>query len=567
MKFKEMQYERISVESIAEEEKKLIKALKEAKSFAEAEAAFLEEDKLSGHVSTMSALASIRHSIDTTDKFYDDEQNYWNNAFPQIQVYSQEWTQALLASPFRKEFEEKYGSIIFVNAEMELKTFSPEIIPLLQQENELVTAYEKLLASAQIPFEGEYYTISQMSPFKNDPDDARRLAAWKAEGQWYKDNQEELDRIYDQLVKLRDEMGKKLGYENFLPLGYYRMQRNSYDKNDVEKFRAAVQKYVVPVAVKVYERQAKRLGKTYPMSYADNAMEFRSGNPKPQGTPDDIVAVAKKFYEWRSPETAEFFNHMIEDELMDLLSTKGKQGGGYCAGLRDYKTPFIFANFNGTQHDVEVVTHEAGHAFADYMNRNRVPIGTCGPSLEACEVHSMSMEYFAEDFAEEFFGPDAAKFKYSHLSGSLVFIPYGTMVDHFQHIVYENPQLTPAERHAKWKELLAIYQPWMKLDGEIPFYAEGQSWQRQHHIYSMPFYYIDYCLAQTVALQFWNRIQKDQNDAWKHYMAYTLQGGSVVFTELLKNAGLDSPFEGDCLKEVCETAAKYLDDFDLTGIE
>jgi len=318
MKFKEMQYERISVESIAEEEKKLIKALKEAKSFAEAEAAFLEEDKLSGHISTMSALASIRHSIDTTDKFYDDEQNYWNNAFPQIQVYSQEWTQALLASPFRKEFEEKYGSIIFVNAEMELKTFSPEIIPLLQQENELVTAYEKLLANAEIPFEGEHYTISQMSPFKNDPDDARRLAAWKAEGQWYKDNQEELDRIYDQLVKLRDEMGKKLGYENFLPLGYYRMQRNSYDKNDVEKFRAAVQKYVVPVAVKVYERQAKRLGKTYPMSYADNAMEFRSGNPKPQGTPDDIVAVAKKFYEWRSPETAEFFNHMIEDELMGL---------------------------------------------------------------------------------------------------------------------------------------------------------------------------------------------------------------------------------------------------------
>lgn len=567
MKFKEMQYERISVESIAEEEKKLIKALKEAKSFAEAEAAFLEKDKLSGHVSTMSALASIRHSIDTTDKFYDDEQNYWNNAFPQIQVYSQEWTQALLASPFRKEFEEKYGSIIFVNAEMELKTFSPEIIPLLQQENELVTAYEKLLASAEIPFEGEHYTISQMSLFKNDPDDARRLAAWKAEGRWYKDNQEELDRIYDQLVKLRDEMGKKLGYENFLSLGYYRMQRNSYDKNDVEKFRAAVQKYVVPVAVKVYERQAKRLGKTYPMSYADNAMEFRSGNPKPQGTPDDIVAVAKKFYEWRSPETAEFFNHMIEDELMDLLSTKGKQGGGYCAGLRDYKTPFIFANFNGTQHDVEVVTHEAGHAFADYTNRNRVPIGTCGPSLEACEVHSMSMEYFAEAFADQFFGPDGNKFKYSHLSGSLCFIPYGTMVDHFQHIVYENPQLTPAERHAKWKELLAIYQPWMKLDGEIPFYAEGQSWQRQHHIYSMPFYYIDYCLAQTVALQFWNRIQKDQNDAWKHYMAYTVQGGSVVFTELLKNAGLDSPFEGDCLKEVCETAAKYLDNFDLTGIE
>ncbi|MBF1256679.1 MAG: M3 family oligoendopeptidase, partial [Stomatobaculum longum] len=530
------------------------------------EAAFLAIDKLDRHVSTMYALASIRHSIDTTDKFYDEEENYWNNASPQIQEYSQEWTKALLASPFRKEFEEKYGSILFTNAELALKTFSPAIIPELQQENELVTAYEKLLASAQIPFEGGVYTISQMTPFKNDPDDARRLAAWKAEGQWYKDNQEELDRLYDKLVHLRDTIGKKLGHDNFLPVGYCRMQRNCYDKADVEKFREAVQKYVVPVAVKVYERQAKRLGKTYPMSYADNAMEFRSGNPKPQGTPDDIVAVAKKFYEWRSPETAEFFNHMIDDELMDLLSTKGKQGGGYCTEIADYDTPFIFANFNDTQHDVEVMTHEAGHAFESYLNRHRVPMETITPSLEACEVHSMSMEYFAEAFAEEFFGKDAKKYLYSHLTGGLTFIPYGTMVDHFQHIVYENPDLTPAERHAKWKELIGIYQPWMKLDGDIPFYAEGQNWQRQHHIYSLPFYYIDYCLAQTVALQFWNRIQKDQNDAWKHYMAYTSQGGSVVFTELLKNAGLDSPFEGDCLKQVCETAAAYLDNYDLSDL-
>lgn len=567
MKFKEMQYERISVESIAEAEKRLTQALREAKSFAEAEAAFLEEDQLSRHISTMSALANIRHSIDTEDKFYDAEENYWNNAWPQIQEYSQAWTKALLASPFRTEFEKKYGSIIFKNAELALKTFSPEIIPELQRENELVTAYEKLLAGAQIPFEGGLYTISQMTPFKNDPDDARRLAAWKAEGQWYKDNQAELDGLYDKLVHLRDAIGRKLGYDNFLPVGYCRMQRNCYDKTDVEKFRAAVQKYVVPVAAKVYERQAERLRKRYPMSYADNAMEFRSGNPKPQGTPDDIVTAAKHFYEWRSPETAAFFNHMIHDELMDLLSTKGKQGGGYCSELPDYKTPFIFANFNGTQHDVEVVTHEAGHAFEAYLNRDRVPMGTVAPSLEACEVHSMSMEYFAEDFADEFFGADARKFRYSHLTGGLTFIPYGTMVDHFQHIVYENPDLTPKERHAKWKELLAIYQPWMKLDGEIPFYAEGESWQRQHHIYSLPFYYIDYCLAQTVALQFWNRIQKDQKDAWEHYMAYTSQGGSVVFTELLKNAGLDSPFEGNCLREVCETAATYLDAYDLSGIE
>ena len=305
--------------------------------------------------------------------------------------------------------------------------------------------------------------------------------------------------------------------------------------------------------------EAKRLGKQYPMSFADNALMFRSGNPAPCGDADAILAQGKKFYEELSPETGVFFNTMLDNELLDVLSTPGKAAGGYCTSLWDYQVPFIFANFNGTQHDVEVVTHEAGHAFAAYTNRDRVPYSTVWPSMEGCEVHSMSMEFFAWPWAEGFFGKDTRKFLYSHLAGALTFIPYGTMVDHFQHIVYEKPNLTPAERHAAWKELLGIYMPWMKLDGEIPFYSEGEGWQRQKHIYESPFYYIDYCLAQTVSLQFWAMLQKDRANAWEHYMAYTRQGGSRVFTELLKNAGLDSPFEESCLRGVCETAKQWLD--------
>ncbi|MDY4969969.1 MAG: M3 family oligoendopeptidase, partial [Lachnospiraceae bacterium] len=446
-------------------------------------------------------------------------------------------------------------------------TFSPEIIPELQKENELKTAYEKLLASAQIPFEGGIYTLSQMTPFKNDADDVRRLAAWKAEGQWYKDNQEQLDALYDELVHVRDTMGRKLGYDGYTQLGYYRMGRNCYTKEDVEKFRHAVVKYLVPVADQIYREQAKRLGKEYPMNFADNALEFRTGNPRPFGTPDEILAHGRKFYEELSPETGEFFNRMLDDELLDVLSTEGKAGGGYCTSIPDHEVPFIFANFNGTQHDVEVITHEAGHAFAAYMNRKRVPMSYVWPGMEACEVHSMSMEFFAWPWAEGFFGEDTKKFYYSHLSGALTFIPYGTMVDHFQHIVFEKPDMTPKERHGVWKELMGVYMPWMKLDGEIPFYSEGEGWQRQHHIYSMPFYYIDYCLAQTVALQFWAMIQKDRNDAWEHYMAYTKQGGSRVFTELLKNAGMETPFEENCLKTVCKAAKDWLEAFDPKGLE
>lgn len=566
MKFSQMTYERLDVENVKAQIQELITKLENAKSYEEARAVFLEQNALEKHVDTMMTLASVRHSINTEDEFYDEEMKFCDASEPEITEYVQKWNDALAKNQFRPEFEKEFGTLMFVKSEMAQKTFSPEIIPMLQEENELATAYEKLLASAQIPFEGNVYTLSQITPLKNDADDERRLAAWKAEGQWYKDHQAELDDLYDKLVHVRDAIGRKLGYDGFTELGYYRMQRNCYTKEDVEKFREAVVKYLVPVADQIFREQAKRLGKEYPMSYADNALEFRSGNPRPCGDADQILAQGKRFYDELSPETSEFFNMMLDNELLDVLSTKGKAGGGFCTSISDYEVPFIFANFNGTQHDVEVVTHEAGHAFAAWMNRKRVPNSNIWPGLEACEVHSMSMEFFAWPWAEGFFGEDTKKFYYSHLAGALKFIPYGTLVDHFQHVVFEKPDMTPRERHDVWKELSGIYMPWMKLDGEIPFYSDGEAWQRQHHIYSSPFYYIDYCLAQTVSLQFWAKLQKDQKDAWEHYMAYTKQGGSCVFTELLKNAGMESPFEETTLKEVCETAANWLAEFDMEGI-
>lgn len=492
---------------------------------------------------------------------------FFNAAIPELQEYMQKWTLTLLESPFRKDFASEYGELMFKNAELELKSFSPEIISEMQQENDLTQEYEKLLASAQIEFEGGTYTLSQLTPFKQDPDDEKRLKAWTAEGEWYKKNQAALDEIYDKLVHLRDEMGKKLGYGGYTTLGYYRMMRNCYTKDDIEKFREAVVKYLVPVANSIYKEQAKRLGASYPLSFSDAALMFRSGNPTPKGEPDDILKAGKRFYDELSPETSSFFNMMLENDLLDVLSKEGKEGGGYCTGIANYGVPFIFANFNGTQHDVEVVTHEAGHAFAYYMNRDRIPAQYCWPSMEACEVHSMSMEFFSWRNAEDFFGDNTRKFRYSHLAGALTFIPYGTMVDHFQHTVYENPNLSPRERHDEWKRLLGIYMPWMRLDGDIPFYADGEGWQRQHHIYSSPFYYIDYCLAQTVALEFWAMLQKDEASAWERYMAYTKQGGSAVFTELLKNAGLESPFDEKCLLGVCAEAQKWLKSFDLSGIK
>lgn len=567
VKFKDMPYERPDLEAVKAEYARLAEALASAETLEAAEAAFLEKDQLDRHTQTAAELAMIRHVIDTRDEFYDTEASFWDEAQPELQSAADAFTAALLATPFRAQLEEKYGTLLFAQAEQERRTIKPQIVEDMKRENALAQEYVKLIASAQIPFEGGTYTLSQLTPFKKSADDAQRLAAWKAEGSWYKEHQADFDRIYDELTHVRDAMGKKLGYENYLPLGYDRMGRLSYGREDVERFREAVRTYVVPLADKVYRAQAERLGVEYPLSFADEALTFRSGNPAPRGTADDVLEAGRTFYRALSPETGAFFDMMLERDLMDVLSTEGKAGGGFMTQIPDYDVPFIFANFNGTQGDVEVVTHEAGHAFSYYMNTHVVPITLSMPSTEACEVHSMSMEFMAWPWAEEFFGDDARKYRYAHLAGAITFIPYGTMVDHFQHEVYEHPEMTPAERHATWKRLLGVYMPWMRLDGDIPFYAEGEGWQRQSHIYENPLYYIDYCLAQTVALEFWAMSQDDFKDAWEHYMAYTRQGGTRAFTDLLAHAGMTSPFDEGCLKAICERATAWLESYDLTGIE
>ncbi|HIS72711.1 MAG TPA: M3 family oligoendopeptidase [Candidatus Scatomorpha pullicola] len=559
MKFADISYTRADFDAAARFYASAAERLSAAGSFEEAEAVFLEVEDFSAKFDTALTVANIRHDIDTRDEFYDAEVAYIDEHAPELEEYVQRWQDALLKTPYRAAFEEKYNRVMFLNAEIDARTFSPEIVPELQRENALTTEYSKLLAGAQIPFEGGVYTLSQLTPIKQDADASRRAAAWAAEDAWYAEHAESLDAIYAELVTLRDKMGRKLGHDGYIPLGYDRMQRNCYDKADVERFRAAVVDYIVPIAYSVYETVAKRLGKSLPMGYADCAMWFTDGNARPVGTPEDILEAGRSFYHELSGETAEFIDHMLENGMMDVLSRPGKAGGGYCTTLTAYKTPYIFANFNGTSGDVEVITHEAGHAFASWTSRDIVPAESSSPSLEGCEVHSMSMEFFAEPWAERFFGADADKFRWQHLADAVTFIPYGTLVDHFQHECYEHPEYTPEQRNAAWSRLAAVYMPWLKPEESLGFYSSGRAWQRQRHIYISPFYYIDYCLAQTVSLEFWAMIKRDKAAAWEKYMAYTRLGGTLTFRELLDRAGLDSPFEPETLKAVAEAAKAWLD--------
>ncbi|MCL1787418.1 MAG: M3 family oligoendopeptidase, partial [Defluviitaleaceae bacterium] len=501
MKFPDMPYTRPQFEEVQAKLTTILENFKSAKTAEEAFAAYKESDDYSAYLFSMFAIARIRNTLDTTNVEYDAEKTYMDEVLPKLQALSQAFTQALLDSPFRKDMEAAWGDLMFKNAEIALKTFSPELIPDMQEENRLRSEYTKLIASAQIPFDGKTLTLAQMTPYFQDPSRDVRKGAADAYAKWFLSHADKFDSIFDELVKLRADMATKLGHKNFVETGYYRMQRNCYDQAMVAKFREGVQKYIVPVAKRLKEEQAARIGVDKLKMY-DDQFEYPEGNAKPFGTPDQIFAHGKTMYHELSPETAEFIDFMLENELFDVLTRPGKAAGGYCATIPIYKAPFIFANFNGTAGDIDVLTHEAGHAYASYKARDIYPSALRRYSYETAEVHSMAMEFFTWPWMEGFFGDQTEKYYHSHLGSALIFIPYGTMVDEFQHHIYENPNMTPAERNALWLKLEGIYRPWLDLT-DTPFYDQGRRWQAQGHIYGTPFYYIDYCLAQAISLSFW----------------------------------------------------------------
>ncbi|MCL2236588.1 MAG: M3 family oligoendopeptidase, partial [Defluviitaleaceae bacterium] len=502
-------------------------------------------------------LAYIRHSIDTNDQFYKGEVDFWDETWPVLEEDNNAFTAALLESPFRKDLESKWGDVMFVNAEIELKTFKPEIVEDLKAENALSTEHDKLKASARIPYDGKVLNLSEFGAYHENPDPAVRRSARDAVAGWYSENGDKLDEIYDKMVAVRTKIAKTLGYKNFIELGYYRMGRNCYTAADVDKFREGIKNHIVPLVNRFKAEQAKRIG-VDKISLYDNAFSYLDGNPMPKGTSDEIMAHGRKMYKEMSPDTADFIDVLVDNELFDVITRPGKQGGGYCHGLPAYGLPFVFANFNGTAGDVDVLTHEVGHALAGYEARDIKPSNLAEYSNDTAEIHSMAMEFFAWPWMEGFFGDQTEKYYDSHISGAVTFLPYGAMVDHFQHWVYENYNATKEERHAHWAKLEAMYRPFLNCDG-IKFYEDGRLWQNQAHIYTYPFYYIDYVLAQLMAIKFWAEAQEDRLAAWDKYMKLLRAAGTKTFLGLVEEAGLPTPFQPENIKAIADAVTTWLD--------
>lgn len=555
-KISEMKYERVDKDSVIEQIKSIISRIENAKSGKELLSLRDEYNKLSERVGTMARLASVRLNLNSRDEFYTAEMDYYNSALPEIQMYDIKFTKAFLDSSYLDEAKKELNPIVIKMMELSLKCADERVLEEMQEENRLTTEYSKFVSELTYDFRGEKMTLGALRKYMQDSDRATRKEAYNALGKALGENQEFLDGIYDKMVKVRDKMAKKLGYENYVGLGYNLMQRTAYNKEDVRIFRENVLKDLVPVISDLKKKIAKKLNIDSFKLYDDNT--YSENDPKPILDAQGILNAGKEMYHEMSKETAEFIDMMFESEAFDVLPREGKWTGGYMTFFPDYRQPFIFANFNGTTADVDVITHEAGHAFAYYVGRNDMLPETQLGGMETAESHSMSMEFFAWKYMDKFFGERADAYKYKHLFSALSFIPYGVIVDYFQEIVYENPEMTPAERNAVWLDLEKKFRPYMDADG-IEYLEKGTRWQYQNHIFQSPFYYIDYCLAQVVAFEFLRLSLENYEDALNTYISHASRTGNYGFTDLIKMAGLESPFENGALSKVASMCRELLE--------
>ena len=547
--FPQLPYERPDLEAVAAQFDELTGEFAGADAAAQLEL-IRAAKRLRSRFATAQSVCHIRHTADTADAFYEAENAWFDAAGPRFEALVSRFAAAVAASPHRAAIDAEFGPQYLRRTEVALRAFDASTVDRLAEENRLASAYTKVKAQAAIGLRGRTYNLSTIQPLLIDPDRGLRREAARARWAFFAERERELGELYGQLVAERTAIARQMGHADFVALGYDRMARTDYGPAEVAAFRTQVRAHVVPLATELYARQRERLGLDELLHY-DEGLSYPGGNPAPRGTPEETLAAAGELYAELSPETDAFFAMMRERELMDLVARDNKATGGYCTYLYRHCVPFIFSNFNGTAADIDVLTHELGHAFQMYESRQQPVLEYVLPTYEACEIHSMAMEFFAYPWMEGFFGDGGAADRYreAHLEQAVKYLPYICAVDEFQHRVYGEPDLTPAERMAVWRELEAAYLPHRDYDGDA-FLERGGAWMRQSHIFQVPFYYIDYALAQLCAFQLYARDQRDHREAWGDYLRLCKAGGSRSFVELVGLARLRSPFAAGAVEAV-----------------
>lgn len=556
-KIKDLEYKRVDVAAECAYTDDAIARAKAASSAEELAAIRAEVNKHSEECSTSYALAYIRHSLDVNDKFYSAEIDYYDENLPQLSAKSTALMKALIESPYIDGLGKIINPIIIENMRAQVRVMDDRIIKDCVEENKLVTEYDKLMAELKFPWEGKDLTLEEMRGLAKAADRATRKNALSVIGTTLESVSDKLDELYDKLVKVRTRKAKKMGFTNFVEMGDIAIQHIGYGRKEIAVFRESVLRDVVPTLTRLKAELAKKLGIDSIHLY-DNDNYIAGGNIDPVGSAEDLFKAAQSMYDDMHPALGSFFESMCDAEAIDYKARNGKMGGGYAEMLFGFGQPFIFANFNGTMDDVGVLTHELGHAFAfKRAVDNDIDVDLFVGGMETAETHSMGMEAMCNKFNDRFYGERAREATYQQIFDAFNFLPYGVIVDYFQELVYTKPDMTPKERKALWLELESEFRPYIDMT-DVPYMNIGGRWQYQHHIYDNPFYYIDYCLSNCLALQFGELAAVDYNDALERYLGFVDKGGTKRIDDLAHEAGLVSPFDKGALKSLCEAVEKHI---------
>ena len=519
-------------------------------------AAFDEWDGVRRDWKSWANLVRLRYAQDTRSERGRDAQRELDRRTPEVTARETAMKRRFLSSDVRPALEDELGAHAFALWNADVATFDSRIAGDLVREAELTRTYTELLATAEVEFAGERRSLGGLGAHLQAADRSVRHAAERARWSAFEERAEQLDALFDGLVRLRDGMARALGYSDYTALGYRRMRRVDYGPDDVARYRAEVERVVVPFAHELVRRLGAEAGLERVYLWDEGTLGVRTP-VAPRGDRHWILARTRESLAEIDPALGEFVAVMLDRELLDVDNRPGKALGAYCTTFPTRREPFVFANFNGSRADVRTLLHELGHAFQAWRSRDAIAVDYLTPTLESAEIHSMALEYLAWPQMERFFGGDAAAYRREHLLDAMLFLPYGVAVDHFQHLVYAQPAATPAERHAMWQAMERKYLPW-RAYGDLAHPGRGGLWQEKRHIFVAPFYYIDYTLALCCALQFWRRAGEDRASTLDAYVTLCGRGGEASFRTLVRDAGLRAPFEAGALADVVAAARAAL---------
>ncbi len=519
---------------------------------------FKDWNDFGAYLASEGSRAHYAYSQNMADKKLEAAERYLREKIsPVVDKPELELAKAFVESKHREAMAKRFGQQLIPIYETALKPMDPINTKLRIEVGNLSVNYEKLLASAQIKVNGKTLNVYEARALLFSDDASLREKAYRASGDWFIKNHAKLAAVYDQQVKLRHRMGLNLGYKNYIPLAYQIRGRDGYGEKEVAAFRRSVHKHLVPLNKKMFAERAKELGtktaKPWDVFY-DAGLSVPLGSVPVDKQLQNMQLVFDKL----SPVLGAHFKDMRTKGLIDLPSRPNKQTGAYCTSFVDEKKVLVFCNSTGDPDDIRTLSHEMGHAFqfreSQEIETAELWVGTA----ELAEIYSMGMEFLALPYMDQFFNPsDTKKFSdYKWVEG-LYTICYVCVVDEFQHWVYKNPRATIDQRDKAWTKLYSKYLPAIDFDG-LEKYAAVR-WYAQHHIQTMPFYYIDYALAESCAMQLGLMAEQDHAKTLRKYLDMCKIGGTMSFLNALKTNDLRSPFDEELIIELASVIRQKLD--------